>query len=162
MTRDKLFTIPRSAFRLDFFRAGGKGGQKQNKTSSAARVTHLESGAVGESREERSQPENRKRAFYRMAETAKFRNWVRLQAAAVLQGYRDIEHKIDRMLRPENIKYEIVTAYTCDTCGRSEKVCTADGEPLRQPARWVGCGENLHACDKCRERAVLTNDMEAK
>ena len=48
---------------VEFFRAGGKGGQKQNKTSSAARVRHLPTGLTGESRVERSQTQNRRRAM---------------------------------------------------------------------------------------------------
>lgn len=57
----------------DYFRCGGHGGQKVNKTSSGARVTHPSSGAVGESREERSQLQNRKKAFRKMAETEAFK-----------------------------------------------------------------------------------------
>ena len=48
---------------VEFFRAGGKGGQKQNKTSSGARVRHLPTGLTGESRVERSQTQNRRRAM---------------------------------------------------------------------------------------------------
>lgn len=49
---------------VQHFRAGGKGGQHQNKTSSGSRVIHHPSGARGESREERSQPQNTKNVFF--------------------------------------------------------------------------------------------------
>lgn len=40
--------------RVDTFRAGGPGGQRQNKVSSGVRIIHEPSGAVGEARDERS------------------------------------------------------------------------------------------------------------
>lgn len=78
---ERLFTVPRSDLRMEFFRAGGKGGQKQNKTSSACRITHLPSGAVGESRDERQQTHNRRLALERLVARKEFLAWVRIETA---------------------------------------------------------------------------------
>lgn len=65
------------------FRAGGKGGQHQNKTSSGVRVIHPPSGARGESRDHRSQLQNKRAAFGRMARSPAFVAW-RLRVVAGL------------------------------------------------------------------------------
>jgi protein subunit release factor A len=108
MSKKKLlFSLTKKDFRIDTFRSGGKGGQHQNTTDSGVRITHIASGVSYESREERSQVQNKKRAFNKLANDKKFKNWIRVQAAMVEQGYRDVEDKVDRMLRGSNLKVEI-------------------------------------------------------
>ncbi len=52
--------------RVDTLRAGGKGGQHQNTTDSAVRLTHLPTGIVVVARERRSQHRNRRVALARL------------------------------------------------------------------------------------------------
>lgn len=91
---------------MDTFRAGGKGGQAQNKTSSGVRFTHLASGAVGEFREERQQIDNKRRAWRRMAESPKFKAWWRLEVARQNGEEAAIEAEVDRQMLPHNMLIE--------------------------------------------------------
>lgn len=106
MARERVLTVTKDDCHWDYFRAGGNGGQKQNKTSSGARCTHPPSGAVGESREERSQLQNRRTAFRRMAEAPKFRVWVADMHAQFSRG-ETVEREVERMMEPENIRVEV-------------------------------------------------------
>lgn len=65
------------------FRSGGKGGQNQNKRDTGVRVIHHPSGARGESREERSQLQNKRAAFLRMIKTPQFDLWLRIETGRI-------------------------------------------------------------------------------
>lgn len=106
MNKKLLFSITRKDFRVDTFRSGGKGGQNQNKRDTGVRITHYESGSVGESREERSQLQNKKLAFKRCIETNKFKVWHKIKVNQILLNLQNIDKAVDEMMDERNIKIE--------------------------------------------------------
>ena len=83
-------------------RSGGKGGQNQNKRDTGTRVRHVPSGAVGESREHKSQLQNKRAAFRRMAESPAFQAWARVMALKI----PPVEVVVDEQMAPENLIVE--------------------------------------------------------
>jgi len=114
MSKELLFSVTAADCRWDYFCAGGKGGQHQNKTASACRCTHKESGAVGECREYKQQWQNKKQAFKRMAETPTMQAWLKIEASKHLVSSEErrrresaIEEAVEQAMNPKNLKFEV-------------------------------------------------------
>lgn len=90
---------------MQTFTVSGHGGGGKDTSNTGVRITHPESGAVGEGREERSQNANKKRAFERMANSPKFKSWHRIRCAELLAG-RSVDQIVNDAMRPENLKIE--------------------------------------------------------
>lgn len=103
-----LFSVTKKDFRIDTFRAGGPGGQNQNKRDTGVRFTHLASGAVGESREFRTQEANKRSAFLKVTAAPKFTAWMRVETARRLGTLVDAERAADRAMAPKNLRIETV------------------------------------------------------
>ncbi len=106
MAKELLFSITKKDFEVQTFRCSGPGGQKTNKTSSGVRIVHKESGAVGESRESRSQHENKRIAFRRLAESGTFKAWHKRKIYEVITNMT-IDQKVDKLMQPEHLKFEV-------------------------------------------------------
>ncbi len=106
MPREKLFSITKKDLEIETFRAGGKGGQKQNKTETGVRIRHRASGAVGEARDSRSQARNRKAALERLVRSGKFRTFLSHKVHMLALG-KTMDEIIDEQMTPDKIKVEV-------------------------------------------------------
>jgi len=97
--REKILSI--KDFEYQTFRSGGPGGQNQNKRNTGVRIVHRNSGAKAESREARTQGQNKKLAFNKLVKDKQFLAWVYRQVS-------NIDAEIEQMLEPENLKVEII------------------------------------------------------
>ena len=104
--RDLLFSITKKDFKVTTFKSGGPGGQHQNKTDSGVRIVHKESGAMGESREDRSQHRNKVIAFRRLTESAQFKTFVAQKSQEAMSGI-SIEESVKESMKEENLKIEV-------------------------------------------------------
>lgn len=101
-----LFSVTVKDCRVDTFRAGGKGGQNQNKVESGVRIVHEPSGAVGEARDSRDQLHNKRNAWKRMINSPEFKSWHRNEIERLLNP-GSIDGVVEEMMQPENLKYEV-------------------------------------------------------
>jgi len=107
-TKQTLVTsVTKKDLKVDYFRCGGPGGQKVNKTSSGVRFTHEPSGTVVQSTESRKRSENERICIRKLGEHPKFIAWAKKMAAKDAMDKDLIEERLDKMLLPFNYKVEV-------------------------------------------------------
>lgn len=104
MANELLFSVTLNDCRVDTYRGSEKGGQKRNKTSSAVRVVHEPSGAMGQAEDGRSQFHNKKLAFSRMARIKEMQSWLRMEAARRTGELERIKAKVDREVKRAKVE----------------------------------------------------------
>lgn len=102
MAKELVMSITKNDCEWEYFRVGGAGGQHRDKTSAGVRCTHKASGATGLATNSRSQTENRSVAFRRMAESPKFKAWVKRMTSA----YNSVADAVDKSLTIDNLVVE--------------------------------------------------------
>lgn len=96
--RELAFSV--TDFKMKTFTAGGPGGQHQNTSNTAVRITHVRSGASAESREFRSQHQNKAAAFRKVVNSGKFRMWLNRE---ILGNPLSPEEQVRRDMHPSNL-----------------------------------------------------------
>lgn len=104
--REHLFSLTKKDFEIKTFKSGGKGGQHQNKTDSGVRIVHKETGFAAESRDGKSQYQNKKIAFQRLTSQPKFIAWLKNKSNEIITK-KTIEQKVDELMNESNIKVEV-------------------------------------------------------
>ena len=105
LTKELLFSVTAKDCEWSYTRGSGKGGQARNKISSAVHCMHRPSGAHGYSEASRSQLDNKRSAFRKMAESKEFKAWHKLETARVQGKLLGIEEEVERQMK--NIKVEV-------------------------------------------------------
>ncbi len=121
--------------RIDLYRASGPGGQKVNKTESAVRITHLPTGIVVQSQDERSQQRNRERAMKVLS--ARLLDRIRTQEQQKLADERRSQigsgDRSER-IRTYNFPQNRVTDHRIElTLYRLDAIMEGDLDPLLGP-----------------------------
>jgi len=78
-TKEILFSVTANDCEWSYTKGTGSGGQKKNKTSSAVHCMHRPSGAHGYSEASRSQLDNKREAFVKMANSKEFKEWHKME-----------------------------------------------------------------------------------
>lgn len=106
MAKRKLLCVTLDDCEIQTFTSGGPGGQHQNRSETGVRIVHKASGAVGTSRENKSQLQNKKAAFRRMAEHPKFMVWLNREIFR-LDGKKSAEEMVQADMEPRKLRVEV-------------------------------------------------------
>lgn len=107
--KQKLFSITKDDFRIEFYRDSGAGGQNRNKRDTACRITHIETGITTTCCNERSQLQNKRKAFMQLTDKPEFKNWLKTKTAQAIQlipTKEQIEKEVEEWMKEDNLKIE--------------------------------------------------------
>jgi protein subunit release factor B len=107
MTKKLLFKVTAKDCDWEYYRGSGNGGQKRQKTSSAVRCRHKPSGAIGQAQDHRSQKQNKRLAFRRMAETRKFKDWIKLTVSRISGAQAEAQRYAEREIDSSRVRVEV-------------------------------------------------------
>lgn len=107
-----LFSITARDCEWSYTKGTGAGGQKRNKTSSAVHCTHRASGAHGYSESSRSQLDNRRDAFEKMAASDKFQKWLKIEYMRRTGELMEIERRVEQELTKVKTEVKIDGKWT--------------------------------------------------
>jgi peptide chain release factor 1 len=110
--KELLHSFRRKDFRIDTFRCSGNGGQHVNKTDSGVRFTHIETGLTAESREFKSQHQNKKAAFNKLGLKIKeyytdFYSKNRVKSTETIRTYHEVDNRVTDHLTGLQMPYKI-------------------------------------------------------
>lgn len=105
---DKLFSVTKNDFIIEFIRGSGPGGQHRNKCSTGVRLTHKQSGATATATDSKSQIHNKENAFKRLLETKKFKAWLDLEISRQNGTLLRVEEWVERQMSDNNLKIEML------------------------------------------------------
>jgi peptide chain release factor 2 len=106
MSKQLLFSVTASDCDWSYYVGPGDGGQKKQKTHSGVICTHRASSAQARCHAGRSQWQNKKSAFVKMAETPEFKMWHRMEVARRTGELKKMEDAVEKAMDPKNLKVE--------------------------------------------------------
>jgi len=120
--RELLFSVTLADCVIQTFRCGGNGGQNVNKRDTGVRIVHRASRAIGQACDERSQFQNKKLAFRRMAQSKLFKAWVARQS----HEYKQIEARAAKWAQQQVEDPQLLRVEVFD--GRKWRLDVAGGD----------------------------------
>ncbi|QOJ03094.1 MAG: peptide chain release factor-like protein [Planctomycetia bacterium] len=147
---------------VDTYRASGPGGQKRNKTSSAVRLRHLETGQLVIAEESRSQHDNKARALRRLRLALALRLRCEIStdnASDHVKSFLTAAGRIE--INPRNDQYALVVAdvldFVAEASGQVREAARQLGMTTSQLSRFLASdGKILHAVNELRKKAGLS------
>ncbi len=117
-------TVRRSDLRVEFMRGSGRGGQHRNRRDTACRITHLPTGLSARAEDQKSQAQNRRSAFRRLA--AQLVPLMRAAAAAYRKPVRAARARTYHI--PRGVAIDHSTGYMYPV----ERTLDGDLEPIHR------------------------------